>query len=191
MSAPALSRIRVKVLNIHERALPESPQRVSTLIDALSSPEDALWPNQSWPRMTFDRPLRVGADGGHGPIRYFVEAYIPGQRIRFRFSGPRGFDGHHEFAIVGSSAKSCVLRHTLEMITRGPALVSWPFVFRPLHNALIEDSLAVAQASLGHTPRVQPWPARVRILRWLASRGRAPAQVTPSRSSHGTVLDDP
>lgn len=155
----------MKVLNIHERELPESPKRVGALIDSLSSSEDALWPQQSWPRMEFDRPLSVGAVGGHGPIRYFVEAYITGQSIRFRFTGPRGFDGHHGYEIVNSGAQGCVLRHTLEMTTRGPAIVSWPLVFRPMHDALIEDSLAVVQASLGHVPRVQPWSAWVRILR--------------------------
>jgi hypothetical protein len=173
----------LKVLNIHERELSVSPDRVGALIDSLSSREDALWPKQSWPRMEFDRPLSVGAVGGHGPIRYVVEAYTPGRSIKFSFTGPKGFNGYHGYEIVKSSAHGCVLRHTLEMTTRGPAVFSWPIVFRPMHDALIEDSLAVAQAALGHAPRVQPWSAWVRVLRWVVSGGRARVQATPNPAS--------
>ncbi|UNO43730.1 DUF2867 domain-containing protein [Streptomyces sp. MST-110588] len=38
--------------------------------------------------MRFDRPLGVGAYGGHGPVRYRVSAYDPGRRIRFDFTSP-------------------------------------------------------------------------------------------------------
>ena len=94
-------------------------------------------------------PLGVGANGGHGPIRYFVEAYTPGESITFRFTGPKGFDGFHGFELVSGPNQRVVLRHTLSMTTHGPAVVSWPLVFRPMHDALIEDSLATAQESLG------------------------------------------
>jgi hypothetical protein len=173
----------LKVHNVHERELAASPRQVGALIDSLSSHDDALWPRQSWPRMAFDRPLGVGAAGGHGPVRYVVEAYVPGQSIRFGFTGPRGFDGHHRLEIVQSTATRCVLRHTIEMTTRGAALVMWPLVFRPLHDALLEDALAVAQASLGQTPFVPHWSPWVKVLRWLVSRGRTSPQVTPRPSS--------
>ena len=136
------------MLNVHERELPATPERVGALIDSLSSSEDALWPKQSWPRMEFDRPLSVGAAGGHGPVRYFVEAYVPGNSIKFRFTGPKGFNGCHGYEILNLSAEACILRHTLEMTTHGAAIFSWPIVFRPMHDALIEDSLALGQASL-------------------------------------------
>lgn len=87
------------VLNIHKRKLEADPTAVGALLDSLSSPEDRLWPRHAWPRMAFDRPLEVGARGGHGPIRYVVEAYTPGQSIRFRFIGPSGFDGFHGYEI--------------------------------------------------------------------------------------------
>ena len=172
----------MKVLNVHERELAGSREKVGALIDTLSSPRDALWPRQSWPRMEFDRPLDVGAVGGHGPIRYVVEEYTPGERIRFRFTGPKGFDGYHAFEIVGTSAPGCTLRHTLEMNTRGPAVLTWPLVFRPLHDALLEDSLAVAQASLGLAPEMRPWSPWVRLLRWLLSGRRTRRQVAPKAS---------
>lgn len=172
----------MRIVNIHERELPVSSTRAGVLIDSLSSREDALWPKQSWPRMEFDRQLSVGAVGGHGPIRYFVEAYAPGQSITFRFTRPKGFNGYHGYEIVESSAQSCVLRHTLEMVTHGAAIVSWPIVFRPMHDALIEDSLALAQVSLGQVPHVQQWSTWVRVLRWMVSKGRARAQVMSSPS---------
>jgi hypothetical protein len=181
----------VRVLNIHERELPVSAERVGALIDSLSSREDALWPRQSWPRMAFDRPLSVGAVGGHGPVRYFVEAYTPGRSIRFCFTGPRGFDGYHEFAVLSLSAQSCVLRHTLEMTTRGPAVLSWPIAFRPMHDALLEDSLALAQASLGQPPRVQKWSAWVRVVRCLVSKGKSRAQVSPKPPLVRTATGQP
>ena len=50
----------MKVLNIHERELEANHERVGALIDSLSSEDDRLWPNHSWPRMKFDRPLTLG-----------------------------------------------------------------------------------------------------------------------------------
>jgi len=169
----------VKVLNIHERELLAPSEQAGALIDTLSLQEDALWPGGAWPRMEFDRPLQVGAIGGHGPIRYVVQAYAPGRSIRFQFTGPIGFDGHHGYEVVSLTTQRCVLRHTLEMLARGPARVSWPVFYRPLHDALLEDSLAQAQASLGQTPSIRKWSLWVRFLRWVASKGRSRAQATP------------
>ena len=147
----------MRVLNVHERLLAASPSDTGALIDSLASEDDRLWPGDAWPRMHFDRPLGVGARGGHGPIRYVVEAYEPGKRVRFRFTGPAGFDGWHGFEAEGST-----LRHVLDMRASGRAALSWPLVYRPLHDALIEDALANAQGS-----RPLPWSAYVRFLRRL------------------------
>jgi len=138
-----------------------------------------------WPKMQFDQPLRIGARGGHGPIRYFVEAYVPGQSLRFRFTGPKGFDGYHGYEIV-KAFDSTVLRHTVQMTTRGLAVLSWPLLFSPLHDALIEDSLATARASLGQPPNSRPWSPWVRFLRWVVSGGKARSQVTPHPPFHQT-----
>jgi len=166
----------LKVLNIHERKLNADIKLVGELIDSLSSKKDRLWPNQLWPRMEFDRPLEVGATGGHGPIRYFVEEYVPGQSIKFRFTGPKGFDGYHKYDVL-QDGNSVILRHTLEMETRGPALLTWPLVFCPMHDALLEDSLAVAQISLGLSLIIQPWSLWVKFLRWAMSGGKMDPQV--------------
>jgi hypothetical protein len=69
------------------------PAVVGQLIDGLDGHEDRLWPTEQWPAMCLDRPLGVGARGGHGQVRYCVEAYTRGEAIRFRFQAPTGFDG--------------------------------------------------------------------------------------------------
>jgi len=166
----------LKVLNVHQRTIPLPAARVSILIDSLASSNDLLWPHESWPRMKFDRPLKIDAAGGHGPIRYSIIAYTPGSHIRFQFAAPRGFDGYHEFKVTLSDS-GCVLRHTLAMATHGLASLSWPLVYRPLHDALIEDSLAKAQKSLGLRPEIHRWSMWIKFLRFLLSAGRAPAQL--------------
>lgn len=128
--------------------------------------------------MRFDRPLAVGAHGGHGPIRYTVEAYTPGCSILFRFTGPAGFDGHHGFELIPRDTHG-VLRHTVRMRLHGRARLSWPLLYRPLHDALLEDALAAAQHALGLQPDITPWSVRVRLLRWLVTGGKAPAQGLP------------
>jgi hypothetical protein len=168
----------MRVINIHERQLNATAHEVGALIDSLASPEDALWPRQWWPPMRLDRPLATGARGGHGPIRYFVEAYTAGQCVNFRFTGPSGFDGFHRFECEGSSAGTTLIRHTLRMTTHGPAMVTWPLLFRPLHDALIEDAFANAEAALGLPARIQPWSLTVRVLRRLLSGNRARPQVS-------------
>ncbi|MGD9720372.1 MAG: hypothetical protein AB7O59_06930 [Pirellulales bacterium] len=176
----------MRVLNIHQRELAASPAQVGELIDSLAGPRDSLWPRHSWPRMQFDRPLAEGAVGGHGPIRYFVEQYVPGTSIRFRFTGPRGFDGYHGFDCQPTSRRTVVLKHTLQMTAHGPAIVTWPLLYRPLHDALIEDSLATAQAALGLEPDVRPWSTWVRLLRWaLTGRGARPQTIVSPQVPRG------
>lgn len=127
----------MEVLNIHERKLKPDPKQVGALLDSLASREDRLWPKLMWPRMAFDRPLGVGVNGGHGPIRYFVEKYTPSKSIRFHFSGPKGFNGFHGYEIVAGSKQAIVLRHTLKMSTHRAAILSWPLV-KSGSNPLLE-----------------------------------------------------
>ncbi|SCL64699.1 SRPBCC family protein [Micromonospora peucetia] len=161
------------VRNIHERQLAAPCAAVGALIDSLATPEDRLWPREQWPAMRFDRPLDVGARGGHGPIGYTVVAYQPGTRIRFEFSAPAGFHGYHEYEVLPDTDERCLLRHSLVMTTRWPAWLSWPVVYRPLHDALIEDSLDTAARHLGvAVPTPNRWTPWVRLLRSLVRRRR-------------------
>ena len=153
------------VRNLHERAFSLPLATVGALIDSLASREDRLWPVGKWPPMRFDRTLAVGAVGGHGPIRYSVEEYRPGQSILFRFSAPRGFNGTHRFE-VGEREGKTVLRHVIEMLATGPALLSWPLLFLPLHDACLKDCLDHATLSLGlPLPRPARYSIYVRLLR--------------------------
>ena len=163
----------MRVLNVHERDLAAGPDQVGAVLATLASPDDVLWPTADWPAMRFDRPLAVGAVGGHGPIRYTVDAIEPGRAIRFRFTAPAGFDGTHAFDVRRASDGTSVLRHTIDMRVTGRAVLSWNLVFRPLHDALMEDCLTRAEAAVGQTPRPVPWSLWVQLLRsWIAARRR-------------------
>lgn len=157
----------MKVLNTHERRISAAFEDVGSLMDTLSSREDKLWPFEKWPAMKFDKPLQVGAGGGHGPIRYFVKSYNPGRCVFFEFTAPSGFKGFHGYSVDYNESGELILKHLLEMKTSGTAVLSWPFVFAPLHNALIEDSFDKAERSLGLKSTGPMWNLWVRILRWI------------------------
>lgn len=126
---------------------------VGELLDSLSTRQDRLWPRGQWPPMRLDKPLGIGASGGHGPVRYVVIAFEPGRSIRFRFTGPVGFHGHHAFVISETADDASVLlTHELVMSVTGLARVTWPLFFRPLHDALIEESLDRAESEVGRPP---------------------------------------
>lgn len=158
----------MKFVNVHQRLLHASPERVAQLIASLGSPDDKLWPHTGFPRMVLDRPLAVGATGGHGPIRYTCDAYEPGSYVRFRF---KHIDGWHRFEILDATEQHCVLEHRMDIDAHGKMLLNWVFVIRPLHDACLEDMLSQAETSLGHESRVVPWSPYVRFLmRRLARR---------------------
>ena len=167
------------VINIHERTLNASATSVGALIDALATAHDALWPKSLWPRIKFDRALGVGASGGHGTIRYVVEEFVPGKKVKFRFLAPRGFKGSHWLEIQEIDHNRVILRHVIDMQLRGLALLSWPLIIRPLHDALLEDALTQAQASLSNPPLMHRWSPWVKFLRWIFSKGRAKSQQLP------------
>jgi hypothetical protein len=157
----------MRVVNVHERVISQPVHVVGRLLSTLASDDDRIWPVENWPAMKFDRALQVGATGGHGPIGYFVEQFVPSDRIVFRFLSPKGFDGTHMFIVVPHE-KGSLLRHELRMKTSFSASWRWMIAFRPLHDALIEDALHKAAASFGEGGARARWSWRVRKLRnWL------------------------
>jgi hypothetical protein len=124
--------------------------------------------------MRLDRPLGIGAAGGHGPIRYAVVAYEPGKKVTFQFRSPRGFVGTHWFEVIATGSSGSILRHTIDMKLVGIALLLWPLAIRPLHDALVEDALTNAQGALGEPQTPVPWSFWVRMLR-AAAKGRTHA----------------
>jgi hypothetical protein len=161
------------VLNIHQRQLGIDASGAAELIDKLASPDDVLWPWRTWPPMRFREGLREGARGGHGPVRYQIESYTPGQAIHFRFTSPRGFEGSHYFELDRQHPPGVILRHVIDMRLRGTARLSWPLLFRPLHDALLEDALDRAETFAGRVPESKPYSLWVRWLRWMLKPRKA------------------
>jgi hypothetical protein len=176
----------IHVTNIHKRRLAATTAEVGALLDTLASPGDRLWPKDDWPPMRLRPGLEVGAEGGHGPVRYAVSAYQPGRRVELRFDPDggvlRGFRGRHVFE-VEASGDQALLRHTIDAECTFPAWIRWALAIRWLHDALLEDALDRAAAELGgelggERPARRAWSPWVRLLRRLAARGRG---VDPSR----------
>lgn len=170
--------VRPMIHNVHERVIAAPIDRVGSLIDSLASRNDRLWPEDTWPAMRLDGPIAVGASGGHGPVRYFVVSYEPGRQVEFEFTGPRGFNGRHSFSAVVSCENLTLLRHELKMRPSGAAKFTWPVFFKPLHDALIEESLDRAEHECGGSPepclRRSLWVRMLRATFSLkAGRGRS------------------
>lgn len=138
------------VLNVHSRELPVP---AGPFVDRIQE----LWP-PLWGKQEFDRPLGVGADGGHGPIRYHCVAYEPGSSITFAFAGN---EGTHTL-----SASGTVLKHELVGNFGFAARLRWAFVIRWLHDACLEDFLDGCERAAGREPAAPArWSLWVRLVR--------------------------
>ncbi|MFE1167965.1 DUF2867 domain-containing protein [Nocardiopsis sp. NPDC058789] len=177
------------VHNTHQREIHAPAEAVAGLLGTLGGAEDLLWPSPAWMPMRLDRPLGVGADGGHGPIRYRVSAYEPGRRIRFAFRPPTRFDGTHAFEVRPLGEDRALLRHTVTGRPRGLMRLLWPLAVRPLHDALIEDLFDNAERAVSaRSPRPARWSPWVRVLR-LRTRPVASACPVPeaARLAHDAL----
>jgi len=168
--------------NVHQRRFPVPAAHAAPLLDRLASADDVFWPDESWPKMRLDRPLGVGAAGGHGPIRYSVTAYEPGRRIEFTFAPVTRLRGTHtltvEDGVEPEGEGACVIRHVIEGRPFGLMVCGWPLVFRWLHDALLEDALDNAEEALtGRVLAPARWSPWVRFLRARMASRRRPAAV--------------
>jgi hypothetical protein len=138
------------IKNVHTRDLgvPAGP-----FVDRVQE----LWP-LAWGKQEFDRPLGVGADGGHGPIRYRCTEFKPGESITFAFNSG---EGTHTL-----SASGTVITHELIGHFRLRSRLRWAFVIRWLHDACIEDLFDNIERAAGGEPATPArWSLWVRLVR--------------------------
>lgn len=154
------------VLNVHEREIAADAEVLGRALDALGRPGDRLWPSPQWWPMELDRPVAVGASGGHGPVRYRVVAHEPGGRVRFEVRPTLGLHGYHEFTVEPRGAGRCAVRHEVVGRMTGTMRVLWPLAVRPLHDAVLEDLLDNAERlGTGRVATPARWSRWVRMMR--------------------------
>lgn len=156
------------IQNIHARDIQAPVSLVGDILDTLGSPGDRVWASDIWVAepVVFDRPLGVGAEGGHGSIRYSVVEYQPGRRIVFRISPGGGLSGSHGFELEPVGRDHTRITHFLDAETSPwmrplvPILIGW-------HDAMLETALD--RVELEATGSLQ---RRTRIPRWLRIANR-------------------
>jgi hypothetical protein len=162
----------MRILSTHSRDLDAAPAAVGALIESLGSDRDELWPSERWPGIPihFDRPLAVGARGGHGLIRYSVEEYEPDWLVVMRFDLGQALEGIHRIDVEWLGSERSRLVHTLDVRVEGSTLLVSP-VLRRMHDALIEDLPDRAEAATsGTAPAAAPLPAWMRALNAVEAR---------------------
>ena len=160
------------IRNVHDRVINAPLEPLGGLLDGLGQKGDRLWPSRSWPPMVLDRPLALGADGGHDGIYDYVSEYEPGRRVRVTFHPRTGIIGAHELGLDALDDERSRIRHVLIGRTSGAMRVMFPAAVEPLHDAVIEDLFDNAEReTTGTVIRPATWSPRVRVLRRLA-RGR-------------------
>jgi hypothetical protein len=152
-----------RIRNVHVREIGAPAEVVGEILDSVGSADDRLWATDIWVAepVIFDRPLGVGAMGGHGSIRYAVVEYEPCRRIVFRFAPDGGLSGMHGFELERLGRDRSRLTHFLDAETSRwlrplvPVLIGW-------HDAMVET--AFDRAELEATGALE---RRTRIPRWL------------------------
>lgn len=155
----------MKVNNIHQRIIQQPKEKLVELITTLATDQDRVWPSKQWPPMRFKEGLQVGAKGGHGPIKYTVEVLENHERFQFRFTQPKGFHGFHSLEINAIAPNRTEIKHVLRMKTSGTGTFSWLLVYRPLHDALIEDAFDKVENQFTDQTKRTSWSFWVRFLR--------------------------
>ena len=157
----------MKSINIHKRIIYQPKEKISKILDSLSTKNDQLWPKEKWPPMIFKKGLTEGAIGGHGPIKYSIKKYIPGNLIKFKFLKPDGFLGIHKFEIIEIEKEKTVLKHTINMTVSGKEMFTWYIAIKWLYDALLEDCLDKAENHFLTDKKKTKWNLWVIFLRRL------------------------
>ncbi|MEO6630049.1 MAG: DUF2867 domain-containing protein, partial [Aquihabitans sp.] len=158
------------MLNIHERHIAASAERVGKVLETLATDRDQLWPSATWAPMILDRGLEPGSQGGHDGISYTVSAHEPGRLVEFAFDRSSGIDGMHALSVVDCGDGTSLLRHVIDGRAHGAMIVLWPLAVRWGHDALVEDAFDLAETALGVGPHAPArWSLWVRLLRKVRS----------------------
>ena len=155
----------MKITNIHTRIVHQGKDKLSGILDSLSSKDDQLWPSEQWPPMIFRKGLSEGAVGGQGPIKYSIRKYVPGNSIEFKFIKPDGFNGTHKFEITELDSVKTEIKHTIKMSLSGKGILIWYLAVKWLHDALLEDCLNKVESHFLKMPKRTKWNVWVCLLR--------------------------
>jgi Protein of unknown function (DUF3995) len=166
-----------EIHNVHAREIAAPVEVVGEILDTLGSSGDRVWASDIWMAepVVFDRPLGVGADGGHGSIRYSVVEYQPGRRVVFRFSPGGELSGSHGFEVEPVGPDHSRISHFLDAQISPwrrplvPILIGW-------HDAMVET--AFDRVELEATGSLQ---RRTRIPRWLRIANRTEIAIGRAR----------
>ncbi|MBW0115485.1 SRPBCC family protein [Pseudonocardia abyssalis] len=162
------------IRNVHERTVAAPAERVGALLDRLGGPDDVVWPVPEWPPLVLDRALAVGAQGGHGIIRYRVALHDPGRLVGFAFDPASGLVGVHSFTVEPSGAGRTRVRHVMQARPVGAMRLLWPLAGRWLHDALTESFLDRVEYAVGLRPRpTERWSPWLRVLRRVSGNSTA------------------
>jgi hypothetical protein len=141
------------VRNVHHRIVPAPAAAVGALVERLSAPDDPLFPTPVWPAMLLDRPLGLGAVGGHGRIRYRVTAYEPGRSVRFDTTDDTLGTGYHRFDVEPLGPDRCRISHVLEIVMSARTYLLFKLAIEPVHDVMVEEVFDNAErAVLGSLP---------------------------------------
>lgn len=154
------------IRNVHTRVLECDREQAGALLAQVAGACSPLWPVDRWPALLLDRPLGVGARGGHADIRYTCTAYEPGERLEFTFTPQMPLAGTHAFVITrGPRAGTTLLSHELDATGGLQGRLLWFGAIRWLHDALIEDLLDRAKAEVrGERAVPRSWSPLIRVL---------------------------
>ncbi len=174
------------IRNVHQRPLTATVSEVGALMDTLGSANDRVWPTDSWPPMKLQQGLAPGSSGGHGPIRYSVEAYEPGRSVTFRFAHGMGINGTHTFEVKPEADNRVTVRHEIVGSSEGAMKIVWPLAIRWQHDALIEDAFDNIETTLAdQPPKPRKYSFWVRQLR--RAFGPGPAGNSPTIRTVGDI----
>ena len=155
----------MKVINIHKRTIHQPKDKISKILNSLSTNNDQLWPKEKWPPMIFRKGLMEGATGGHRPIKYSIKKYIPGILLEFKFIKPDGLIGIHKFEITEIENDKTEIKHTIDMTVSGKGIFIWYIAVKWLHNALLEDCMDKAENNFLTEKKKTEWNLWVLFLR--------------------------